>query len=240
MRPAAGRAWGDTRIRAISPAVEPLRPFRDDREPVREGSWQRKDEASNRSSSQNRLFLSVNSVVSPRLSSGRQICQSFKNRRHIRGSIRQFKERAPWTLRACNLNSSDDEPVSGDQAAIASGLARGERTAWEALYDLYSVRIWRYVARLVGNDQQAITEVVQEVFLAAAQSARGFQADRGTLWSWLTGIAQHQIARTRNRRNCVGQVSREADRQRAIRNASPDSLLIWQVRNLTNVFRFKF
>jgi RNA polymerase sigma-70 factor (ECF subfamily) len=79
-----------------------------------------------------------------------------------------------------------------DDATIVRGLHRGERAAWTALYDRYSVRIWRYAARLIGSDAAAIADVVQETFLAAAKSARQFDASRGTLWIWLAGIAHHQ------------------------------------------------
>ena len=39
-----------------------------------------------------------------------------------------------------------------------------------------------------------MADVVQETFLAAARTAQRFDAQRGTLWSWLTGIAHHQTA----------------------------------------------
>ncbi|MDB5388720.1 MAG: rpoE 3 [Planctomycetaceae bacterium] len=74
------------------------------------------------------------------------------------------------------------------------GLRDGNRGAWTALYNGYSADVWRHVARLLGRDAAAIADVVQDVFLAAAKSARQFDPERGTLWSWLTGIAQHQIA----------------------------------------------
>jgi len=39
-----------------------------------------------------------------------------------------------------------------------------------------------------------VADVVQETFLVAAGSARQFDRDRGTLWSWLAGIAHNQSA----------------------------------------------
>lgn len=80
-----------------------------------------------------------------------------------------------------------------DDATIVRGLHRGERAAWQALYDQYSVRIWRYAARLVGGEAGFVADVVQETFLAAARGARQFDASRGTLWTWLAGIAHHQV-----------------------------------------------
>lgn len=74
------------------------------------------------------------------------------------------------------------------------GLRDGSRGAWTALYQGYSADIWRHVARLLGRDVAAVSDVVQDVFLAAARSARQFDPERGTLWNWLTGIAHHQVA----------------------------------------------
>ncbi len=81
-----------------------------------------------------------------------------------------------------------------DQSAVICGLQHGNREAWAALYTGYSVDIWRYVARLVGPEVTDVADVVQETFLAAARSARQFDASRGSLWSWLTGIAHHHVA----------------------------------------------
>ena len=84
-----------------------------------------------------------------------------------------------------------DDP---DQRAVIRGLRDGRRDAWTALYDGYSTDVWRYVARLIGSSTVDVADVVQETFLAAAKSARQFDAEKGTLWSWLTGIAHHQCA----------------------------------------------
>lgn len=81
-----------------------------------------------------------------------------------------------------------------DQAAVICGLQQGHRDAWAALYDGYSADVWRYVARLVGPEVTDVADVVQETFLAAAKSARQFDPGRGSLWSWLTGIAHHHVS----------------------------------------------
>jgi RNA polymerase sigma-70 factor (ECF subfamily) len=84
-----------------------------------------------------------------------------------------------------------DEP---EQLAVIRGLQSGDCDAWCRLYDAYSVDIWRYVARLLGSGEEAVADVVQETFLAAARSARAFAPERGTLWTWLCGIAHHGVA----------------------------------------------
>ncbi len=89
-----------------------------------------------------------------------------------------------------------------DEAAdkIAEGLRRGCRDAWSSLYDLYAERTWREAARLLGGSRQETADVVQEVFMAAAESASRFDAGRGTLWNWLAGIVRNKVA-LRFRRN---------------------------------------
>lgn len=83
---------------------------------------------------------------------------------------------------------------ANDQLAVIRGLREGSRDAWARLYENYSVDIWRYVARLLGADAAAVGDVVQESFLDAARSARNFDPSRGTLWSWLVGIAHHRVS----------------------------------------------
>ena len=45
-----------------------------------------------------------------------------------------------------------------------------------------------------GPNSVAVADIVQESFLAAAATARQFDPDRGTLWSWLAGIAHHRVS----------------------------------------------
>lgn len=75
-----------------------------------------------------------------------------------------------------------------------AGLQSGRPEAWGALCEAYSEPLWRYVARLVGSKQDVVADTVQETMLAAARSASKFDPERGTVWSWLTGIAHKQVA----------------------------------------------
>ncbi|HUQ72511.1 MAG TPA: sigma-70 family RNA polymerase sigma factor [Planctomycetaceae bacterium] len=86
-----------------------------------------------------------------------------------------------------------------NEHAVACGLQAGDRDAWALLFEHHSERVWRYVARLIGGDRAGVADIVQETFLAAAQSARSYQPDRGTLGQWLLGIAHRQTAQHRRR-----------------------------------------
>lgn len=77
---------------------------------------------------------------------------------------------------------------------IAQGLQQGSQQAWLQLYDTYAGIVWKNVSQLTGGDPAVVADVVQETFLAAARSARNFNAERGTLWVWLWAIARRQIA----------------------------------------------
>ena len=77
---------------------------------------------------------------------------------------------------------------------IAAGLRAGNTDAWQSLYDSHAERVWRLVARAMGPGSSGVADVVQETFLAAARSARGFDPSRGSLGSWLFGIARRQVA----------------------------------------------
>jgi RNA polymerase sigma-70 factor (ECF subfamily) len=76
---------------------------------------------------------------------------------------------------------------------IAEGLHSGKHQAWQKLYEEYSMQVWRNVSRLMGSDYDAVADIVQETFLAAARSAKYFNPNRGPLWGWLWTIAKRQI-----------------------------------------------
>ena len=100
-------------------------------------------------------------------------------------------------------NSQDDE--------IVRGLHEGNPDAWSALYEQFFAQIWQCVARLLGPDTSAVSDVVQETFLAAARSARGYNPARGPLGSWLGGIARnHAGTYLRNKRR-EGRIRRGGD-----------------------------
>ncbi|MCA9071105.1 MAG: sigma-70 family RNA polymerase sigma factor [Planctomycetaceae bacterium] len=78
-------------------------------------------------------------------------------------------------------------------AEIVRGLRQGDRRAWERLCKQYSPRVWRYVARLVGQNEEVVAEVFQETMLAVAKSGRNLEND-SRLWPWLAAISHNQTA----------------------------------------------
>jgi len=80
------------------------------------------------------------------------------------------------------------------ESEIAEGLRAGDVNAWRRLYDAQAEAVWRLVARMMVTDPTAVGDVVQESFLEAARSARGFDPQRGPIRAWLFGIARRQVA----------------------------------------------
>jgi len=68
--------------------------------------------------------------------------------------------------------------------------ARGERPAFDALYDRYSTPLYNYLVRLI-HETAVAEELTQEVYLAVWQGAGRFQG-RSTVKTWLFRIAHHQ------------------------------------------------
>jgi RNA polymerase sigma-70 factor, ECF subfamily len=82
--------------------------------------------------------------------------------------------------------------ISGDLQP-AEALRRGDPAAWLDLFDRHATPLWRAVARQMRGDPQAVADVVQETFMAAARSAGRYDPARGTPWVWLWGIARNQV-----------------------------------------------
>jgi RNA polymerase sigma-70 factor (ECF subfamily) len=109
-----------------------------------------------------------------------------------------------------------------EERDIARGLCEGNTDVWRALYDAYARRVWQSVARWMGASAADVADVVQETFLAAARSARNYDAARGSLWVWLCGIARNSVAlhfRKRERQERLRQAGEwlAAGNQRVVR-----------------------
>ncbi|MGD0897040.1 MAG: sigma-70 family RNA polymerase sigma factor [Thermoguttaceae bacterium] len=94
---------------------------------------------------------------------------------------------------------------------LAAGLREGSPQAWGALYDAHFDQVWRAVARLVGPRPSDIGDIVQETFLAAAQSVRGYDPARGPLRLWLAGIARNQVGAYHRRQQRQARVEKAGD-----------------------------
>lgn len=69
-------------------------------------------------------------------------------------------------------------------------VAAGDGAALGALYDRYGTSVFSLALRMLG-DRQLAEEVVQETFLRVWRQAAAFQMARGTLATWILGIARN-------------------------------------------------
>jgi RNA polymerase sigma-70 factor (ECF subfamily) len=71
-------------------------------------------------------------------------------------------------------------------------IVAGDKEAFHALYRRYGPRVTAVVRGRIG-DPQLTEELVQDVFVAAWESARGYRADLGDPELWLLGITRHKL-----------------------------------------------
>jgi len=74
--------------------------------------------------------------------------------------------------------------------ALISRIAAGDRAAMTVLYTRYSVRVHRFIMRLVGNHAVA-EELVSEVFLDVWRTAGEFEC-RSQVSTWLLAVARYK------------------------------------------------
>lgn len=80
--------------------------------------------------------------------------------------------------------------MTSDEKNLARRFCNGEAGSFEALYDLYGARIYRFCYRLCRQAADA-EDLTQEVFLAAWQGRERFER-RASLTTWLYRIAVFQ------------------------------------------------
>ena len=83
---------------------------------------------------------------------------------------------------------------------MLDAIARGDRGAFERLYDTYSPTIYGLLLKICGNVEEA-SDLLQETFVQAWQSAARYDAARGSEIAWLITIARSRaIDRMRSAR----------------------------------------
>ena len=92
--------------------------------------------------------------------------------------------------------SSFSDPTD---AALVEQMARGDREAFAALFRRHHATVFRFSRQMLGS-KEAAEDVTQEVFIALAQTAGRYDASRGSLSTYLYGIARNIVCQ-RHRRN---------------------------------------
>jgi RNA polymerase sigma-70 factor (ECF subfamily) len=111
--------------------------------------------------------------------------------------------------------------------SLLKEIAAGSQTAFAALYDATSARVYGLAQRIVRCEVDA-EEVVGDVFLQAWRQADRYDPTRGTPLAWLLALARSR-ALDRLRRRDPAQLSADphaAARERGDDGLGPESLLL--------------
>ena len=96
--------------------------------------------------------------------------------------------RRPWNF----FSAWTQYTLDVDDAALLRRAHKGDDAAFSALFERYQQKVYQYACRMCGR--AAADDVVQETFLAVLR-ARHFDAAKGTVASYLFGIARHHVIR---------------------------------------------
>ena len=77
-------------------------------------------------------------------------------------------------------------------------MLSGNTAAFETLYDRRQGGVYRYVLRMTGSESLA-EDVTQDVFLALIKDSGQYDDARGTVRSYLYGMARHRVLRRLDR-----------------------------------------
>jgi RNA polymerase sigma-70 factor (ECF subfamily) len=109
-------------------------------------------------------------------------------------------------------NSADD--AAAEHRALASALARGDKSALARLYDLLGRPLYSLALHITRDTAEA-QDVVQEVFLQLWNKAADFDPVRGNYFSWAATL-------TRNR--ALDRVRMRQRRSEIVHASAPDIL----------------
>lgn len=98
------------------------------------------------------------------------------------GSTEQARQGPGATLRAVRSSEPED---------LMSKVALGDESAFAALYDQLSGRIYGLVLRVMRDPAQS-EEVTQEVFVEIWRTASRYQRDRGSVLAWSMTLAHRR------------------------------------------------
>ncbi|HKS36878.1 MAG TPA: sigma-70 family RNA polymerase sigma factor [Verrucomicrobiae bacterium] len=88
-----------------------------------------------------------------------------------------------------------------DLEELTQAVCRGDETAFTRFYDLYSLRLYKYLLVLAKGDEGEAREVLQTVVVKLAKGFRVFNEER-RMWGWLRRSARNSyvdLCRARQR-----------------------------------------
>ena len=99
-----------------------------------------------------------------------------------------------------------------DDATLVTAMLAGSREAFATLFERHRDAVYRF-ARQMGGSAEMADDVTQDVFVSFMETGQRFDPERGSLKTYLYGIARNlilrrlrtvQSGRGRHRRACYG------------------------------------
>jgi RNA polymerase sigma-70 factor (ECF subfamily) len=120
--------------------------------------------------------------------------------------------------------------MPGDDERLLTRVAKGDRGAFEVLYQRYARSVFGLALRRLGDHGRA-EDAVQETFVSIWRSASTYRSDRGRATAWLYAVARNAIADRARRR---GDPPAEPSSETPAEGAGPEehaeqSWLSWRV-----------
>ena len=82
---------------------------------------------------------------------------------------------------------------------MVARIGRGDAAAFERVYDRYLPLVLRWSLRETGNREVA-SDLAAETFAAALLASRRYRPSKGTVGTWLIGIARNKLRESRRAR----------------------------------------
>jgi len=101
-------------------------------------------------------------------------------------------------------------PITPSDDELLRLMTAGDEEAFAGLYRRYQRRVFRF-ALLMSGCPAAADDVTQEVFLALLRESHQYDPSRGSLLTYLYGIARKQVLRSLDRNRTYTQLVGEAD-----------------------------
>lgn len=117
--------------------------------------------------------------------------------------------------------------VADQRLLTALGTAHAEQAARE-LYRAYGGELFGFAVRRLG-DRQLAEEVVQDVFTSVWRRAGDYDAERGTLRTWLYGITRNAIVDAERRRARRPRTLAHEPREESADDSIELTLMRWQM-----------
>jgi RNA polymerase sigma-70 factor, ECF subfamily len=106
-------------------------------------------------------------------------------------------------------NSCMREPILMDDSELWQRIRQKDAAAFDVLYQSYGPRLRGFLKQLLGNGQAA-EDVTQEAFVSIWQHPNGFNAELGTLRSYVFGVGRKRAVEWWRKQKPEGYLTTEA------------------------------